>query len=59
LAAGRNKTEKNLLGRGGKKKGCGENEFPPRPHHRGNFLVLISYGILLIFAVYFNNGKFK
>jgi len=20
-----------LLGRGGKKKGCGENEFPPRP----------------------------
>jgi hypothetical protein len=33
---------KKSLGRGGKKKGCGENEFPPRPRRRRkNFAILL------------------
>jgi len=46
------KTQKSL-GRGGKKKGCGENEFPPRPrsHRRRNFLASkFAFGSLLFFV---------
>ena len=40
MRGGQKQNQKNLLGRGGKKKGCGENEFPPRPRsrRRRNFL---------------------
>jgi hypothetical protein len=33
--AARLRFKKILLGRGGKKKGCGENEFPPHPRFLG------------------------